>query len=185
MFKKTVRFEDFNGDTVEKDFYFHMSKSELLSMAADGNAMVTRIKRIVEANDGKAILEEFRDFIKASVGVRSEDGQRFLKDKESQSHLLDSPAFDELLMELCTDAKASADFVKKLIPEKMQKEMQQKLQEQDAKSSGVSVTNPFKEPEDDRPAYQKENRHPTNAEMLAMSKQELAQAFAWQENRTK
>lgn len=181
MFKKTIQYEDFNGNTREKDFYFHLSKAELLELAADGDSMMERIKRIIAAKDGKAIINEFRQLIKMSVGMRSEDGERFIKDREAQSHLLDSPAFDSLLMELCTQTNASVEFVTQLIPEKMRKEMQKAVEAQKDKRPDGTIPDPFKEAEDDRPAYQRENRHPTNAEMLSMSKQELAAAFAWRE----
>lgn len=181
MFRKTIRFQNFDGDTVEREFYFHMSKAELLEMAADGNSMMERIKRIIATNDGKAILQEYRAIIKASVGMRSEDGQRFIKDEEAQSYLLDSPAYDELLMELCTDADASANFVNQLIPEKMQKEMQEAL----AKQKGSSTPDPLAEPTDTRPLYQREHRHPSPKELAEMTKEELQEAFRWRAENNK
>ena len=173
MFKKTISFEDFDGNPQARDFYFHISKAELLSLAANGEDMQERIRRITEAKDGAAILHEFRELIKLSVGVRSEDGQRFIKDEAAQSTLLDSPAFDELLMELATNADASVDFVTQLIPEKMQKEMLAQM-----KKSGPD---PFADKEDPRPAYQKEHRQPTQQELTSMSKDELVQAIAWRQ----
>jgi hypothetical protein len=175
MFKKTVEFEDFDGNKQSRDFYFHISKAELIELSTSADDMQSRIKRIIEAGDGKAILHELREFIKLSVGVRSDDGQRFIKDEAAQNTLFQSPAYDELLMELATDANACANFVQQLIPEKMQKEMQEQLK----KTSGAP--DPFREPEDSRPAYQKENRRPTNAEMVAMSKEEMQAAWKWAE----
>lgn len=174
MFKKTIEYEDFNGDKVTKDFYFHMSKAELLEMAADGNAMMERLNRIIADKNSKAILREFRVIIMSSCGLRSEDGQRFVKTPEAQSELLDSPAYDELLLELCTKADASVEFVKNLIPEKMQKEMQEQLKLQNAET-----VNPFKEPADDdpRPTWLKEGRNPTPVELQNMSKEEMILAF--------
>lgn len=175
MFKKTVKFEDFNGNEQTQDFYFHMSKAELLAMAANGDEMKERITRITEAQDGAAILQEFRELIKLAVGVRSEDGSRFIKDSTAQSTLLDSPAFDELLMELATNAGAGAEFVQQLIPEKMQKEMVEQLK----KSQGAP--DPFAQTEDTRPAYQREHRLPRQNEVDAMNKEEIMQAWKWRE----
>lgn len=183
MFKKTITFENFNGEKVSKDFYFHMSKAELLAMAADGNAMVARINRIIESSDGAAIIKEFRQIIEAAVGMRSEDGERFIKDPIAVSNLIDSPAYDELLMELCTNAEASAEFVRQLVPEKMQKEMQEALKNQTVVREDGSKPDPFGDKEDTRPPYQREHRQPTNAEIIEMSKEEIAEAFAWWRNR--
>lgn len=172
MFKKTIVFTDFNGDDQSQDFYFHMSKAELLAMAADNSAMVNRIQRIIEAKDGRAILQEFRELIEMSVGIRSEDGSRFIKDSSAKSQLMDSPAFDELLMDLATNAEASAEFVRQLIPEKMQEQMREQL----AKQADVD---PFKNPVDGdpRPTWLKEGRTPTEQELQTMSREEMAMAF--------
>lgn len=175
MFKKTIVFEDFDGNTQSRDFYFHISKADLLSLATGADDFQARINRIIAADDGGAILHELREIIKMSVGVRSEDGQRFIKDAEAQSTLLDSPAYDELLMELGTNAGACSDFITKLIPEKMQREMQEQMK----KNATNAAPDPFKEPEDTRPAYMKEHRHPREDEMATMSTDELRMAMAW------
>jgi hypothetical protein len=183
MFKKTITYEDLNGNKQTEDFYFHMSKAELLEMFAEGDVMMARIKRIIGAKNGKAILHEFRLIVDGSCGMRSEDGARFIKTPEAKSVLLDSPAYDELLMELCTDAGASAEFVNKLIPEKMQKEMQAQLQNLNKDDATVD---PFRDTgviksgnivEDARPLWMREERNPTQQELLGMGQDELLLAF--------
>jgi hypothetical protein len=174
MFKKTVKFENFNGEEVERDFYFHLSKSELLAMANDGADFKARVEKIQATSDVRAVIHEFRELVKLAVGVRSEDGARFIKDEEAQSLLLDSPAFDELLFELVSKPNAAVEFVKQLIPEKLQKELEEQM-----KNASENAPDPFKNPEDSRPAYQREHRFPTNAELQAMTKEEMQEAFAW------
>lgn len=168
MFKKTIKFTNFNDEEVSKDFYFHLSKSELLTMASDGKTMQARIEKIIATKDIAGVLAEFRVLIRLSVGVRSEDGTRFIKDSDAQSHLLDSPAYDELLFELLSKPDYAAEFVNKLVPEKLQKELEKELRKQEPNV-----------PEDARPAYQKEGRSPTKSELEAMSKAEMAEAFSW------
>jgi hypothetical protein len=175
MFKKTITFEDFNGNKQTEDFYFHISKAEFLALSANGDEMKTRIERITKAMDGMAIINELRAIIKLACGVRSEDGSRFIKDTEAQSTLLDSPAFDELLMELATDSAVCSDFIQKLVPEKMQKEMLEQLQKQQ-KSAAATY-----EDGSSKPAYVQENRQPTQAELMTMSRDELVQAMAWKQ----
>jgi len=170
MFKKTIAFKDFNDVQQTQDFYFHLSKAELLGMAADGKAMMERIQRLIDSNDGRAIIAEFREIIKDAAGVRSEDGSRFIKTEEAKSVLMDSPAFDELLMELATNADAAAEFVRQLIPQSMQDEMLKKLKKDGA-------PDPFAEKEDNRPAWMKEHRNPTDEEVKNMSREELQLAF--------
>lgn len=175
MFKKTITYTDFNGKERVEDFYFHLSKAELLAMASGGNEMVQRLQRIIDSQNGRAILEEFRELIREAAGTRSEDGSRFLKTPEAKSMLMDSPAFDELLMELSTNAEASAAFVRELIPEKMQLELKAQMEKGLAQSQ--PPLDPFKQPEDNRPAWMKENRIPTDEELRHMSHDEMLQAF--------
>lgn len=175
MFKKTITYTDFNDEQQTQDFYFHMSKAELLALTADADSMMARIQRIIAAKDGKSILQEFRALIRMACGVRSDDGARFIKTPEAQGVLMDSPAYDELLMELCTNADASAEFVRQLIPEKMQEEMRKQMGAQ----QGSEIPDPFKtyEPTDIRPAWLKEDRNPTDQELMNMSNEELRLAF--------
>lgn len=175
MFKKTIKFENFNGVEVERDFYFHLSKAELAALATDADSMQERIKRIQETKDVRAVINEFREIIKLSVGVRSEDGERFIKDGDAQSSLLDSPAFDELLFGLIQEPNAAADFIKQLVPEKLQKQLEEEI----AKNGGAP--DPFKDPQDDRPAYQKEHRLPTSTEMRDMTQPQMNDAWRWRE----
>lgn len=171
MFKKTIKFENFLGEEVERDFYFHLSKTELLAMANDGDDFQKRIERIQVTKDVAGIVNEFRALVKLSVGIRSEDGERFIKDKQAQSMLLDSPAFDELLFGLVTEPNAAVDFVKQLIPEKLQKQLEEEM-----KKAG-DAPDPFKNPDDSKPAWVKENREPTPLELQNMSTTELQEAF--------
>jgi len=175
MFKKTITFTDFNGDTQTKDFYFHLSKAELAAMGAGGDAMMSRIQRIIDAKDGLAILEEYRNLIRLACGVRSEDGQRFIKTPETQSDLLDSPAFDELLMELFTTTTAATEFIEQLVPKKMLKEMT---------ATAEKAIDPFVETDrrthssdDNRPAWLKEGRTPTHADLVKMTPEQLREVF--------
>jgi hypothetical protein len=178
MFKKTIKYEDFDGNQVEQDFYFHLSKAELMAMSGEAKGIEERVMRIVAAQDARGIIDEFKALIEMSVGQRSEDGRRFVKDADTQAALFDSPAFDELLMELCTSANAAADFVNALIPEKMRKELSDALKKQQGNTETEDGRDLFASGnEDPRPAWEREDRDPTSAEMQAMGKDELQRAF--------
>ena len=173
MFKKTIKFENFLGEEVERDFYFHLSKTELLAMANDGDDFQKRIERIQVTKDVAGIVNEFRALVKLSVGIRSEDGERFIKDAAAQSMLLDSPAFDELLFGLVTEPNAAVDFVKQLIPEKLQKQLEEEM-----KKAGNNVPDPFKQPTNpEKKPWLAEKRDPTPDELRTMSPEELREAF--------
>lgn len=175
MLKKTIKFKDYNDVEKTKDFYFHFSKAELMVMAANANSLQTRMRRIVDAQDGAAILSEFRDLVKIAVGTRSDDGELFIKDDNAKNQLLFSPAFDVIVMELATNADGAAEFMRALVPEELQKEMIAEL-EAAAKAKGHNP-DPFIEPKDTRPAWDREDRQPTEDELRSMSKEEMQKAF--------
>lgn len=182
MFKKTIKYKDFDGNDVEEDFYFHLSKADLMKLNANGD-IEDQLKQIMASKDNKAILQKFEDFIRMSVGIRSEDGRRFIKTADAQSQFLDSPAYDEFLVELLTNANMAAEFIRNLVPKDMADAAKKDLDKLFEKSK-----DPFEETdkrqhpnpnEDARPAYQKEGRAPTHDEMQAMSRDEFLEAWKY------
>lgn len=173
MFKKTIKFVGFDGQEKERDFWFHLSNAELAVLAAGADDMKSRVERIMKADNNLAILDELRALVKMSCGIRSEDGERFIKSEEAQSQLLDSPAFDALLFELFVGNNA-AEFFMKLVPPEQAKQIEELAKQQAA--------NPFKEPPNPEiPAYQRERRRPTDAEQRAMTRDQLTDAWKWTE----
>lgn len=177
MFKKTIKFTDFNDVEQEQDFWFHLSKAELAALSTQGKSLADEMREIEKTNDGMVALQKFRWLVGIACGLRSEDGARFIKTPEAQSQLLDSPAFDELLMELITGDQGAV-FISQLIPEKVLKEMTEQAEK--ASKNGkdvVTVPDPFKNPDDVEPAWIKEGREPTRAELQSMTPEQLQAAF--------
>lgn len=123
MLKKTITYEDFNGTTLKEDFFFHLSKAELieLEMSHQGGLSAT-LARIVAAEDAKSIIEEFKNIILTSYGVRSDDGKRFIKSQELREEFVSTEAYSTLFMELVTDTDAAVEFVNGVIPAGMAEE---------------------------------------------------------------
>jgi hypothetical protein len=123
MLKKTIKYVDFNGEEVSEDFFFHLSKAELveLEMSYKGG-LAEAIKRIVDAEDGKAIIAEFKKIILGSYGQRSVDGRRFIKNQILREEFESTEAYSTLFMELVTDAEKAAEFVRGVIPQDLAEE---------------------------------------------------------------
>ena len=123
MLKKTIKYVDFNGEDVSEDFFFHLSKAELveLEMSYQGG-LAEAIKRIVDAEDGKAIIAEFKKIILGAYGQRSADGRRFIKNQTLREEFESTEAYSTLFMELVTDAEKAAEFVRGVIPQDLAEE---------------------------------------------------------------
>ena len=117
MLKKSITYEDFNGNQVTEEFAFHLSKAELIEMEAERRGgLAAYLQHIVDSNDGAAIINAFKDLLLRSIGKVSEDGKRFVKSEEIRNDFMQSPAYSELFMQLATDAGVAAEFVNGIIP---------------------------------------------------------------------
>ena len=124
MYKKTIAYTDFNGNERTEDFYFNLSRSELLKMelGRDGG-LEAYLQKIVNAKDVPAIMTAFEDIILAAYGVKSEDGRTFRKSKQISDDFASSEAYDILYTELCTNGEAAANFVNGIMPKMTDTEM--------------------------------------------------------------
>lgn len=117
MLKKTITYETFDGEEKTEDFYFHLSKADIVSMEMTRRGgLKAYLENIIKIQDGAKIMEEFTKLIVNSVGQKSEDGTRFTKTKEIQEDFKSSPAYDVLFLELVTDASKAAEFVNGIVP---------------------------------------------------------------------
>ena len=117
MYKKTIKYTDYNGNDREEDFWFNISKAELATMelSIDGG-MENYLKEIIAKKNGAEIMRVFTDIIRKSYGVKSLDGKRFQKSPELSDEFMQTEAYSELFMELVTDAKAASEFVNGIMP---------------------------------------------------------------------
>lgn len=117
MLKKTIRFEDLDGNVITEDFWFHLSRAELVELeVSEKNGLAETLKAIVESENGAQIIEHFKNIILLSYGVRGEDGRRFIKSAELRDAFAQTNAYSELFIELATDANAASTFVKGIMP---------------------------------------------------------------------
>ena len=123
MLKKSITYTDFNGDETTEDFYFHMSKAELVELELSYRGGLTeQLKKILDAEDGKAIISEFKKIILGAYGQRSPDGKRFVKTQAIRDEFESTEAYSTLFMELVTDAERAAEFIQGIIPSDLAEE---------------------------------------------------------------
>ena len=121
MLRKKIKYVDFNDVEREEEFYFNISKAELMEMEFGTiGGFSEMVKRIVEAQDQPTLMKIFKDFILKAYGEKSADGKRFMKKDEFgrplSANFEQSEAYSVLYMELITDAKAASDFINGVVP---------------------------------------------------------------------
>lgn len=121
MFKKTIEYTDFNGEKRKEDFYFNLTKAELLEMQlSTEGGLKEMLEEIVKTKDTPKLVKMFKRIIMLSYGEKSPDGKHFMKSDEIRQRFECSEAYSELFMELATDSDAAAEFVNALLPEGFQ-----------------------------------------------------------------
>lgn len=117
MLKKTITYTDYNQVERTEDFYFNLSKAEIMEMEMSiSGGLAEMIKRIVAEKDAPAIIKIFKDLVLKAYGVKSPDGKQFIKSDELRTAFSQTEAYSELFMELATNADEAAKFVNGIIP---------------------------------------------------------------------
>lgn len=118
MIKRTIEYVDYNGNERVEDFYFDLTKAELVEYQwSTDEGMSQKLEQIVKAEKRSDLIRYFKDIILISVGKKSEDGKRFIKNQDIIDEFVQSPAYSILFMELAENADAAAEFVNGIIPE--------------------------------------------------------------------
>jgi len=121
----------FTEQTVTEDHYFHISKADLVQMEMEEHnvtyvdaqgkhlsGMQAKLQKIVDSQDGKAIMDEVRDIIRRSYGKK--EGDRFLKSEAIWTDFASTEAYSQLVFDLCTDADQAAEFMTGVVPSNLE-----------------------------------------------------------------
>lgn len=124
MLKKTITYTDYNGEERTEDFYFNLSKAEIMEMEMGVTGGLTElIKKVMATKDVPSVMKIFKDLVLKAYGEKSADGKRFIKSEELSREFSQTEAYSILFMELATDADKAAEFVNRIIPADLAKQM--------------------------------------------------------------
>lgn len=117
MLKKTITYTNYNGVECTEDFYFNLTKAEIMEMElSTSGGLAEMIQKIVAAQDAPAIIKIFKELVLKAYGEKSPDGKRFIKSEEISKAFSQTEAYSILFMELATDADAASAFVNGIVP---------------------------------------------------------------------
>lgn len=118
MLKKTIAYKDYDNNERVEDFYFNLSKAEILEMEYGTTGGMTKIiEQMVATQDTARIMKMFKEIIMRSYGEKSLDGKRFIKSPELSEAFIQTEAYSNLFMELIHDPEKFAQFIKAIIPD--------------------------------------------------------------------
>lgn len=122
MYIRTIEYKDYDGNMRKEDFYFNLTKAELMEMELSTDGGFDQwIRRIANAQNMPELIKLFKSLILMSYGEKSLDGKSFIKVDKDGRKLCDAfeqtAAYSVLFMELVTDTDAATEFINKVIPE--------------------------------------------------------------------
>ena len=131
MLMKKIKYKDFNGKDREDEFYFHMTKADVIKwITTTGNYTLDAVlMKLIKTENVKDIIGEIDYLITESYGEKSLDGIRFMKSPEIKAKFVESNAYSELFMEIASDAKKAAEFFNGILPDDLAESIQNAIKE--------------------------------------------------------
>lgn len=138
MIKKTITFENFLGEKETEDFYFNMSKGELVILQMSAitqrtESLQDKLEKIGKSLQGRDLVAVLDEIILNTIGQKTTDGKKFIKNDQIREDFKSSGAWSELVVELLSSADAMGDFINGLMPANLRKEVDQTVKEQTAR----------------------------------------------------
>ena len=138
MLKKSITYTNFDGEEVTEDFYFNVSKTEIVEMEAQVRGGFSAwLQTLIKTEDTKELVAQFKKFILMTHGERSADGNYFTKTDESRAKFESSAAFDKLFWDIFTDEQTAADFIIGVVPRESAEDVAKEIA---ATKEAVAVT---------------------------------------------
>lgn len=123
MYIKTISWADWDGNERTEDFYFNLTKTELIKLQLRyPGGLVETADKLSKSEDKSKILDILDSLVMAAYGEKSADGRKFeKKDGQLAKEFASTGAYDALFMEMATVDGAMAEFIRNILPKDIQK----------------------------------------------------------------
>lgn len=144
MLKKTITYENLDGEKVTEDFWFQITKSEVIERAlAEGEEKYAlMLKQLEVEKDGAKIIAVFKDILGSAVGRR--EGQLFIKSDEIRNRFMFSGAYDVFFTDLILGGDSGAAVLSAMLPKDAQEAVEEELRKRGIKTD-ISASPPILE----------------------------------------
>lgn len=140
MFKKTMKFDNLEGEEVEQTFYFNYNKKEIAELLEFKeleqkiNLLQTPVSEsgLSELENTKQAYDIFQDLILDAYGEKGADNVTFVKNEELRTYWKNHVAFVELIFEFLANPQAGAEFIENCLPAKMVAKAKEEMQRENA-----------------------------------------------------
>lgn len=126
MLKDTRTYVDYEGEKRTEDFYFNLTKAELMefNLSLPGG-LEKYVTRMIVKKDVPGLAKIFKELIVKSYGEKSPDGRTFIKRPELVESFLQTEAYSDIYIELITDPDKAEAFIKQVAPKISEEEYEE------------------------------------------------------------
>lgn len=132
MISKTITYEDFDGNQVTEQAYFHLTEADATEMYTTFGDVGSAFDASIAEKNPLFMLNALRTLIRMAYGKKLPDG-RFIKfDSEGRrlgDFFISSDAYSELVNSLVSSENEIPEFIKGAMPSKFKKVLAAELLE--------------------------------------------------------
>lgn len=116
MLKREFTYKDFEGKEVTETYYFNLTQAEVMELELSAyGGIEAMVNRLLEEKNTEDIVKLFKKIILMSVGEKSFDNRRFIKNDEIRDNFYQTEAYSQLFCELVTDGDKAHAFLRSLV----------------------------------------------------------------------
>lgn len=128
MIRKELTYENFEGEVVTDEAFFHLTRAEMMKMDAVMPGGMLNYAAKIKATKNPTEAVKFMDMLLlSSYGIKTPEG-RFVKPKEMTDAFACSEAYSVLLEEMMSSDGAIEEFVRGILPKVPQDHEQKKAE---------------------------------------------------------
>lgn len=117
MVTKSITYVDFDNNERVDVFHFNLTTAEIAEIQMDFPEGITeRLDFVMKSRNNSEIGRFFRYFLEKSVGRKSPDGKKIVKNDEIRSDFFDSNAYSVFLNELVEHPEDARMFFTGILP---------------------------------------------------------------------
>lgn len=140
MWKFTAEYEDWNGNPKKRELLFNLTMAEMMSLQNSVKGGIeTYYQRILDEQDNVALYQRFEELVKLAYGVKSDDGERFIKNDEVYNNFKESAAYDVFMQYLLTTEDGASKFISGIMPAKVKAKLNSPEGKKLAAEHGLNV----------------------------------------------
>lgn len=147
MFKKTMKFDNLEGEEVTQTFYFNYNKKEVAELIEFQRleeklallGMPIEESGLSQQENNQQAYDIFQDLILGAYGEKGADNVTFVKNERTKEYFRSHVAFVELIWEFMENPALAAEFMEKCLPGKLVEEAKNEMVKEAAKT-GTKLT---------------------------------------------